>query len=372
MVNEATPLVPSLAVPQEDNLDPEQRTSHCCCENRRRMVVWVCWIVSAALLIFLVAPCVCPRTIQPPTKMMAAARLSRRSLIVDTDLAFDDMVALLSLQQSAVKLELITTVGGVNSPRFATRCLECMFPSTTIVSGQPLGRDRNESLPRWLTEQRANLKLFAKEELKVLPDTTKGSSEGTSSMDAVVRILSKKQDVSVDLLCIGPLTNVASWLQSPKTGLLISTKIKRIYIMGGNDPSLIDQAEFNFSQDPKAAEHVFKSIYTRNKLVLVPQEICTNTVDSSAINDVETFADAHRSKLLARTIFWDDDSLVFDPLTAFCYTNPDSCRMQDVHVKVDDSTGIIVFADSSSPSIRMVTHVDALGYVTWLKRAIVG
>jgi len=363
-----TPLVRrphSEDVLQRDSLDFE----------RREKALMRILLISSALLLLLLALLalgVAPITIQPPLKMMAAARLTRRSLIVDTDVAFDDMVALLCLHQSpAVTLELITTVGGVNgSPRNAARCLQRMLPSIPVVAGLSSDRSGNESPPLWLSRQRSNLNLYAKDELNV--DSNETESSGSFTANAITRILNKKQDASVDLLCLGPLTNVASWLQSPKTGALISRKIRSIYIMGGNSPShAVKQAEFNFEQDPKAASQVFTSVYTRDKLNLVPQETCLNTVGSSLVDDVQTFASQYPSNILARTIPWDEDSLVFDPLTAFCYMDLSSCQMQGYNVKVDKSCGILSEAESSSSTqVQIVTSVEAAEYVTWLKRAI--
>ena len=190
----------------------------------------------------------------------------------------------------------------------------------------------------------------------------------------MIRILSDKKDGSVDLLCLGPLRNVAAWIRNPQVGPLISKKVHCIYIMGGNDPSLADKKpEYNFEQDPTAALQVLMSSYTRDKVILVPQETCLTTVNKSIVDSIEAFASQYKEEsLLARTVLWFEDSAVYDPVAAFCYSNKASCQIQEYHAKVDESTGLVSTADDSHSScrIRVATNVDALDYIAWIRQAI--
>lgn len=288
--------------------------------------------------------------------------------------AFDDLVALFCLRQSGVKLDLLTTVGGVNpSPTNTANCLKRLFPTIPVVAGFGTNIDRELSPPSWLTRQRAELKLYQQQELKLSVSRSDDDWKNNAS-HVIIRALSEKKDGSVVLLCLGPLTNVASWLSNPQVGSLISRKVHCIYIMGGNDPSLVadNKPEYNFEQNPTAALQVLESSYTRDKVFLVPQETCLNTVHKSIVDSHEAFASQYKKEsLLARTLLWFDDSLVYDPVTAFCYTNISSCQTQNYHVKVDKSTGLVSTADDSNSScrIQVATHVDVIDYIAWIKHA---
>lgn len=107
-----------------------------------------------------------------------------------------------------------------------------------------------------------------------------------------------------------------------------------------------NKPEYNFEQDPTAALQVLESSCTRDKVFLVPQETCLNNAHKSIVDSHEAFASQYKKEsLLARTLLWFDNSLVYDPVTAFCYTNNSSCQTQDFHVKVDKSTGLVSTAD---------------------------
>jgi inosine-uridine nucleoside N-ribohydrolase len=127
-------------------------------------------------------------------------------------------------------------------------------------------------------------------------------------------------------------------------------------LISKKDPSLVadNKPEYNFEQDPTAALQVLESSYTRDKVFLVTQETCLNTVHKSNADSLEAFASQYKKEsLLARTLLWFDDSLVYDPVTGFCYTNNSSCQAQDVHVKVTNLHGWCR---------RPTTQIHAVGY----------
>lgn len=74
------------------------------------------------------------------------------------------------------------------------------------------------------------------------------------SISQIAELLKKYPDQGVDLMCLGPLSNIASWSEDDELFRLIQSKINQIWIMGGNVPGF-DDAEFNFAQDPTAVAH---------------------------------------------------------------------------------------------------------------------
>ena len=95
----------------------------------------------------------------------------------------------------------------------------------------------------------------------------------------------------MDLVCLGPLTNLAQWLEEIPD--FASNRLNSIWILGGNIPvptlvssnsigegechSVEDivEAEFNFARDPEAVRTVFRHAGLQNTTIhVVPQEVC--------------------------------------------------------------------------------------------------
>jgi len=201
----------------------------------------------------------------------------KKTVIIDSDSGFDDILAISALiNNPTISVPFISTVGGIHEcPYRASKFLDMIYPSATVVAGLSI-QDVSNEVPSWLFEYRRKL------------DTIVSSNNGDDNINeddtlelhtSLQQTLRQYPDLSIDLLCLGPLTNVASWVNNEETLSLLDNKLKSICIMGGNTPdSNNDKAEFNFAQDPKAAKIVLTNPILSNRISLVTAQACSKNV----------------------------------------------------------------------------------------------
>lgn len=177
-----------------------------------------------------------------------------KKLIIDTGGAANDAVAILmTLREPAVKVLAITTTYGQagieQANRIALLAVKCAQRcSAPVYQGiaKPLRGDvaiiGNESG----RETAAGADLRAPTQ----------PVEMEHAVDAIAR-LARQSNEALELLCLGPLTNIAyAMLQFPQ----VMNKIARITVMGGAhffSNAYSACAEFNILADPEAASIVF-------------------------------------------------------------------------------------------------------------------
>lgn len=88
-----------------------------------------------------------------------------------------------------------------------------------------------------------------------------------SSTEVIKEVLDSQSD-QIELITIGPLTNIASFIETYGADLL-NNKVSVIYLMAGNFVS--DNAEWNITEDIKALQTVLNNY--KGKMVFVPFEI---------------------------------------------------------------------------------------------------
>lgn len=181
-----------------------------------------------------------------------------RRLIIDTDTAQDDCIALLvGLLDPDARLEAITMVAGnVGFERqvhnaFATLDAAGRLGEVPIFLGcpRPLVRE-------WVSAE------------NVHGDGTGGlamsldgcSPEPEHGVDALIRLVAAAPG-ELDIVAIGPLTNLAmAAVKDPS----FPGKVRSLTIMGGSNNArgnITAAAEFNFYVDPEAARTVFEAGY---------------------------------------------------------------------------------------------------------------
>jgi len=194
------------------------------------------------------------------------AAYSNRTVIIDTDMAFDDWGAILYLlnrQNISVKAITISGTGESSCEKgveHARQLLDLVsYPNIPVACGRETPLKGNHIYPEvWRKE--ADSLMGAK-----LPEPTARSL----SVNAVDLLASEIRNSSakVTVLTLGPLTNLAEAIQRDPD--LIS-RIEMIYIMGGavKVPGNIQTnwvpienrvAEWNIFIDPRAANVVFRS-----------------------------------------------------------------------------------------------------------------
>jgi purine nucleosidase len=177
-----------------------------------------------------------------------------RKILIDTDTASDDAVALLmALRSPKVSVLAITVVAGNVSVEQGTRnalfTVELCDSTVPVFSGAaaPLTRPLEDA--SWFHGQDG------------LGDhgyqpTTRAAESGFA-VDAMVRII--EANPGIELITLGPLTNLALALrQSPD----LAANVSRCVVMGGApccEGNVTPAAEYNFWVDPEAARAVLRS-----------------------------------------------------------------------------------------------------------------
>jgi len=181
---------------------------------------------------------------------------TRIPLIIDTDTAQDDCVALLvGLLDPVADLRAITMVAG--NVGFERQVLNAWM--TLSVAGR-LGE-----VPVHLGCRRPMVREWVSAE-NVHGDGAGGLTmdfeglepERQHGVDALIELAAASPG-EITIVCIGPLTNIAmAAIKDPS----FVTNIKALYIMGGSNNArgnITAAAEYNFYVDPEAAKTVFEA-----------------------------------------------------------------------------------------------------------------
>ncbi|MCD4673415.1 MAG: nucleoside hydrolase, partial [Anaerolineaceae bacterium] len=179
-----------------------------------------------------------------------------RRIIVDTDTASDDAVALImALREPEVRVEAITVVAGnlpldlaVRNALISVERAETYHPPVYRGMAKPLLRDLLTSELVHGEDGMGNMNL-PEPEIAV---------EEEHAVDALLRIIEENPH-ELELVTLGPLTNIAMCcLKAPET----MRKLKRITIMGGaglGSGNATPVAEYNVYVDAEAMSIVINA-----------------------------------------------------------------------------------------------------------------
>lgn len=179
----------------------------------------------------------------------------QRKLIVDTDTAADDSFALLvGLLHPKADLKAVTIVAGnVDFDQQVRNALITINQAGR--SGEvPVFRGATDPLVRPWFEASAH----GDGKGNVDWPTPSQEAEDTFAASAIVDIVNGHPG-EVDILAIGPLTNIAMALAMDRE---LPSKVRELWIMGGCDNSIGNvtaAAEYNFYVDPEAAQMVLSA-----------------------------------------------------------------------------------------------------------------
>lgn len=177
-----------------------------------------------------------------------------RTLLIDTDTASDDAVALImALRNPDVRVAAITVVAGNVNVKQATRnalyTVELCGADVPVFSGAEKPLIRTYQNATWFHGRDG------------LGDhnypAPKLSSQPTHAVDGIIETI--EANPGLVLVTLGPLTNVALAI-SRNPG--IAAKVSRCVVMGGNpccEGNVTPAAEYNIWVDPEAASIVMRS-----------------------------------------------------------------------------------------------------------------
>lgn len=305
----------------------------------------------------------------------------RIPLVIDTDTAQDDCVAILvGLLDPAADLRAITMVAGnVGFDRqvqnaWMTLNVADRLGTVPVHLGcrRPLVRD-------WVSAE--NVHGDGAGGLAI--DDAGLEPEAEHGVDALIR-LAAEQPGELTIVCIGPLTNIAMAVVKDPSFV---GNVKRLVIMGGSNNdrgNITAAAEFNFYVDPDAAKVVFAAGFA--DVVVVPW--APLTLRDGVFSRAEIGRLAELGTPLARfTVRVCEATLAFDESVGIAgSTHPDSLSVALVlHPELVEATGryhVDVEADAEltrgyaamswgvhglEPNATVVEAVDRLAFHDYLR-----
>ncbi len=190
-------------------------------------------------------------------------------IIIDTDPGVDDALAIMLASASSLDICGITTVFGnssvTNCTRNALTIMEILSKNIPVFEG--VGKPMKGMRTNASSHGDNGLGGFTLPNLRL-------KSKG-NALSFIEKTLRKYPDKTIDLIALGPLTNIASFGEKCTERL---EKIRRIIILGGvfNEPgNITPYAEFNTFNDPWALKQVLRFPVEK---ILIPANVCRKVV----------------------------------------------------------------------------------------------
>jgi len=199
-----------------------------------------------------------------------------KKVIIDTDVGYDDIVAILMLFHSR-KYDIcgISTVTGVSNVAVGSRNISrllhaCGYEVPIYVGAEKAIKEAKNLFPKLDIERADKLDL-----LKETIVDTANIAKLKKREDLIVFL--KTSDEPFTFICLGPLTNIAYLIQNEPE--LFFSKVSDLIIMGGVVEAVgvesglappHRQAEYNSALDPEAAKIVMES---RIQKTLIPIDV---------------------------------------------------------------------------------------------------
>ena len=177
--------------------------------------------------------------------------------IIDTDPGLDDAIAILyALRSPAFNVLGLTTVAGniglATTTRNAARLLTLADrPDVPVIAGA------EKPLKRPALDVAAHIHGIDGVGGVPLPEPVAEAQEG--AVDWMAEQLAQAPEGTIDLLALGPLTNIATLIEQHPAQ---ARRIRRLIAMGGavaTHGNVGDRTEFNFAADPEAANMVLSA-----------------------------------------------------------------------------------------------------------------
>jgi purine nucleosidase/pyrimidine-specific ribonucleoside hydrolase len=279
------------------------------------------------------------------------------TVIIDTDPGIDDAIAILyALGHAGIDVTAITTVAGniglSVTTRNAGRICALAGVDTPVHAGAaaPLGR---EARPE--TGIHGNDGLGGVEFPE--PTTAPRSHDAVGAMQA---ILEAHPPQSIDLHCLGPLTNLALLLERAPAA---AARIRHVIAMGGavDEPGNVGpKAEFNIAHDPHAAAAVLAA---NLDFTLIPLD-ATRQLRADAAYIAALHATGHTPAIAAAELIeayfaatnGAESRPLHDPCVPLLAQNPQHFRIIERGLAVDIDTGALI---AGPHRIKVAMGLDA-------------
>ena len=258
-----------------------------------------------------------------------------RRLVIDTDTASDDAVALMmATHWPGLVVDAVTTVAGNVDIDQATRnalfTLEISESTTPVYKGAAQPLQRKAAPADWFhgEDGMGNMNYPA----------PKRQAEAEPAVDFLLRHFNAAPG-AIDLVTLGPLTNIANAIKADDS---FAKNVAHCYVMGGaacTNGNVTAAAEYNIWCDPEAAKIVFHSgmPITMIGWELSCAEATLNDTELQAIHALGTerarvAVDCNRHALKAVMDIQGESGLALaDPVAMAVALDPDACKNRSHH-----------------------------------------
>lgn len=246
-------------------------------------------------------------------------------LVIDTDMGNDDMMAISILIANKINLFGITTVFGVARNDIGYKNIHRLLKylgkeNIPTAKGASIALvEKTADFPRHDCLRAENFVLLSN--LNIPEEETSFNTKDTA-VNFISDFLTKE---NIDILALGPLTNIANLINKNRS--LALQKINRIYIMGGGvgvgNVSPLKFAEYNIWLDPEAASVVFGSGIPIT-MVGINATNCVPATKEFENKVRVTNPLTPESRIIKEIIINNDNDLdvYYDPLTAAILVDP--------------------------------------------------
>lgn len=299
-----------------------------------------------------------------------------RPIIIDTDLGFDDAIALiLASKLKTINIVGITTVAGAtNIENTSKNALDLLSTigweiPVAIGSANPLVRERK------LSSRRVRLGT-----VELIESTNEFYPKEACEL---IYEEAKKYDGKLEILAIGPMTNIAkAIIRYPE----LKSMIKAITFMGGTTRggNITPSAEFNMYVDPNAADTIFKSKIPLNMIGLdVTKKAFLVTEDIYYFNNLNNLEGNIIAQLLhsihsKECLFGENIIEIHDAVALFAMMFPEVIKMRKFNVSVETQNkeylGMLLLDYRDHPdkdkNVNIAIDIDIEVFKNWLRTLV--
>lgn len=301
-----------------------------------------------------------------------------RKIIIDTDTATDDAVAIMmALKNDHFNIKAITTVAGNVDLNQATS--NALYTCELCKKYIPVYKGESHPLKRKLETSKF---FHGKDGLgDTGPYIPSKKAESENAINEIISLINKHPN-EIEIIAIGPLTNIAKVFTYEPS---VIKKIKSLYIMGGigeGKGNITEHAEFNFWVDPDAADIVLNSEMNIKMIAWDTTQIYgylnkKNFEDLKKINTpLSRFAiNIQKKGLEYYKIKYNEHKIdLADPLAMAVMINDEDTNYKRCNIKIildGEERGKDLINFNKNGNIKLATQVSRSNFLNTLKKSLV-
>ena len=301
-----------------------------------------------------------------------------RKIIIDTDTATDDAVAIMmALKNDRFNIKAITTVAGNVDLNQATS--NALYTCELCEKYIPVYKGEDHPLKRNLETSKF---FHGKDGLgDTGPYIPSKKAESENAITEIISLINKHPN-EIEIIAIGPLTNIAKVFTYEPS---VIKKIKSLYIMGGigeGKGNITEHAEFNFWVDPDAADIVLNSEMNIKMIAWDTTQIYgylnkKNFEDLEKINTpLSRFAiNIQKKGLEYYKIKYNEHKIdLADPLAMAVMINDEDTNYKRCNIKIileGEERGKDLISFNKNGNIKLATQVSRSNFLNTLKKSLV-